>query len=135
VVIDCGEDMMDGVVVEPSIVDVGQQSANAIHIRVGTREDLMLCEVTNLLVSLSPLPPRSMAEESQLHEDKRSGDMHNGKQFQSHLQIACQEVNKGNLQQRRKIKPLRHLTLKNWDDDYLQKNVKKSCKWKDEFLY
>jgi hypothetical protein len=68
VIIDCWEEMMDRVEVKTCIDGEGQEAAKVVCGHISTRCNLMLSEVTDFLIALSPLSTRPMSEEVDIHK-------------------------------------------------------------------
>jgi hypothetical protein len=68
VIVDCREEVMDRMEVKTCIYGEGQEAAKVVCGHISTRCDLMLGEVTDFLIALSPLSTRPMSEEVDLHK-------------------------------------------------------------------
>lgn len=122
VVIGSWEKMVNGVKIEPHIHDIRQQSTCILCFSIGTSLYLMMSEITDLLVALSPLPTSPMTQESQFDESKRKADMHNQEESPSCIPIS-QQGKKRELNQRNQVKPLGLLPILQGNNDDLQKYV------------
>lgn len=80
-VINRWEYMMNCVKVESCIFEIRNKSSCIVCYRVNTSINLMLSEITNLLVAFSPSLAVSVAHKGHLHEVGRYCNMHHYVQF------------------------------------------------------
>ena len=77
VVVDCWEEMVDCMEVEPCIFQVREEASCVVCYGVSACVHLVFGEVADLLISLRPNLAVSVANEGHFQEVRRNGNVHN----------------------------------------------------------